>query len=416
MLLLNFSALISSFSKLRYFIFYVFIFYNAINDYVFFQAGFLPGTGAIFKTFNEFLLLSLLLCFFITKFGYKLAITKDFLIVGSISILTLSLGTVKYGFSSAFSDWRDIFLYLFIVILFRDLNLFHKISRNKIENIFLTLSFLSSVLAIYNYLTFNGDYTSEWRYELLLQAKLNQSEDFLEHFVSYQLMRDGNLRASGFFVSALEFAFFSATCLILAMIKYKSLNSIKSKIGYISLITVLFIGIYCSQVRTAYIIIILYFLINLMMRLMRNRFFLYRVIAISLPFVVVSFLILFHALLDTSAASRYYQYREVFTSINFIIPAGLGAFKQQYDSYFLYLIANMGLFGFVVIFYIYKRAISKSKYEIQQFTSHTILFITVFFVMSMQHVAGTFYYILILTFLYWPIRNKNEVPNLSRSF
>lgn len=398
--LFNFSAMLSFLSRKRHIIVYVFIFYNAVNDYLFYTMGYLAGQGAIYKAFNELLLVGLFVYFFTVKFKQRdLKFSVDTLVILSVSVLCLMIGILNNGFSNAFTDWRDIFLYLIILLLFRDLGYLRKLSLRNLENFLIVLALISTLFACYEYVNYDGNYASIWRYELLLQAKIQQSEDFLEHFVSYQLVRGNNLRASAFFVSALEFAFFLSVAAIFIVRRIKEENNINNTLFLFGCLLLLLCGMYVSQVRTSMIVFFIFIAVMSLSYFMEVK----KSFVISLlyffPTLVLIILVLFHNYLDTSTAGRYFQYLDVLTSSSSIIPQGLGTFRQKYDSYFLYLISNMGVFGVGILFFIFKgitKAIDRSDLTV------SILIMTVPFVMTMQHVAGTFYYIVILTLFYYP--------------
>lgn len=398
--LFNFSAMLSFFSRKRHIIVYVFIFYNAVNDYLFYTMGYLAGQGAIYKAFNELLLVGLFVFFFTVKFKQRdLKFSVDTLVILSVSVLCLMIGILNNGFSNAFTDWRDIFLYLIILLLFRDLGYLRKLSLRNLENFLIVLALISTLFACYEYVNYDGNYASIWRYELLLQAKIQQSEDFLEHFVSYQLVRGNNLRASAFFVSALEFAFFLSVAAIFIVRRIKEENKINNTLFLCGCLLLLLCGMYVSQVRTSMIVFFIFIAVMSLSYFMEVKKSFVKSLLYFFPTLVLIILVLFHNYLDTSTAGRYFQYLDVLTSSSSIIPQGLGTFRQKYDSYFLYLISNMGVFGVGILFFIFRgitKAIDRSDLTV------SILIMTVPFVMTMQHVAGTFYYIVILTLFYYP--------------
>ena len=251
--------MLSFFSRKRHIIVYVFIFYNAVNDYLFYTMGYLAGQGAIYKAFNELLLVGLFVFFFTVKFKQRdLKFSVDTLVILSVSVLCLMIGILNNGFSNAFTDWRDIFLYLIILLLFRDLGYLRKLSLRNLENFLIVLALISTLFACYEYVNYDGNYASIWRYELLLQAKIQQSEDFLEHFVSYQLVRGNNLRASAFFVSALEFAFFLSVAAIFIVRRIKEENKINNTLFLCGCLLLLLCGMYVSQVRTSMIVFFIF--------------------------------------------------------------------------------------------------------------------------------------------------------------
>ena len=392
--------MLSFFSRKRHIIVYVFIFYNAVNDYLFYTMGYLAGQGAIYKAFNELLLVGLFVFFFTVKFKQRdLKFSVDTLVILSVSVLCLMIGILNNGFSNAFTDWRDIFLYLIILLLFRDLGYLRKLSLRNLENFLIVLALISTLFACYEYVNYDGNYASIWRYELLLQAKIQQSEDFLEHFVSYQLVRGNNLRASAFFVSALEFAFFLSVAAIFIVRRIKEENKINNTLFLCGCLLLLLCGMYVSQVRTSMIVFFIFIAVMSLSYFMEVKKSFVKSLLYFFPTLVLIILVLFHNYLDTSTAGRYFQYLDVLTSSSSIIPQGLGTFRQKYDSYFLYLISNMGVFGVGILFFIFRgitKAIDRSDLTV------SILIMTVPFVMTMQHVAGTFYYIVILTLFYYP--------------
>ncbi len=388
-------------SKAKEFTLPFYIIFNVFNDYLFYSIGFSAGEGQIYKTFNEVFFTVLLAVYLANKvLEGRLNLHRGLFFLLAIGGLTLGYGAVQNGLLKAYLDFKEIFLPILTLLLLYELKAFDTKTYKFVTYLFLSCALINSLIAIMDYMSFDGNYLNYWRYDLLLSAKTNRDDSFITHFIEYQLVRNGNLRASGLFASALEFAFFTAGNLIVSLHFLLKSSSLRNICILAIISCTLIVGIYVSQVRTAYLIVFGYIAIQIFIKHIKNYRHVMNSLYIAFPIGIICLFFLLENQLDSSSIQRVYQYRQILNSPALIIPQGLGTFPQAFDSFFLFLYANIGILSLVVFSYFFKTmgmAIrSFSANEDKCYAYIMAILITSFWVMSIQHFAGSLYYIFII--------------------
>lgn len=394
---------------------YLLFFYYFGMDYLNYSLGLSQDlSNYLIKAFPDVLMISLLLRLFLLELNKKNksnAMNDEGMNKFFISFMIISLAYIIYGIAKgngltrSVLDWRDVgvpVLDMFLIVRTRIINFD---DGHKIVNFIALLVVLNAVKSIYDYYTFNGMVESSWRYDFLIELNLRNNADYESRMAVYQIVRNGNLRSSGFFVSALEFSFIVAMFFFYYYLKF--LNSIKynnAKLFFYSFVSMLicFVGVYVSQVRTAFIIIV-FNLIFYHLFFNRNELISFkpRLTLICATFCSLIMFAIIYYLGDSADASSYgrlAQYVYLVTAFN-PLGVGFGEYKGMFDSFYVYALLTFGIPALYFIYFFAKRYVSIFKEKIYVdniylpflgliFTAFPVMLLA----MSFQHVATSLYY------------------------
>ena len=76
----------------------------------------------------------------------------------------------------------------------------------RIMMVIFTASIIMSIYSVYLSRNFDGDPRSLWYFDFILESKTSRGIE--DRFVIYQIIRDGQLRAAGFLISAVDYTIF----------------------------------------------------------------------------------------------------------------------------------------------------------------------------------------------------------------
>ena len=384
--------------------------YLVSYDFLFFNLEEIFDTKLfIFKIFFEFITLIVFLAYFayLTKF-FRFHLSLIFL----ISVICFC---ICYGFSlnqdivSIVKEFRMFFLPMLFGLLFHSLRIFGPINVKKLIFSYISISFILMLFGFYEFIVFDGTVDSIWRYDFLLQAKKDLKPDYLEHKVIYQVLRDGSIRVSSLFISALDYSFYVAMVGILTFIMIVKLN----KIYFIPLFISVLFSLYISQVRTGFILLILgvliFFLLNSKVKLLYLLSFLVPFIAIIGTFIVM---ISGSSLNDTSSIGRLVQYYQLINDFT-LLGGGMGRYANEFDSLYIYILLTYGVFSMLFFYFQYwiviklikiNNAISKSfigSYEIVLVQFMIIFHLVSLYLFAFQNSLGapTFFLLYFFSFI-----------------
>jgi hypothetical protein len=289
------------------------------------------------------------------------------------------------------------------------LNIFKLINIRKLIIFYIFMSIMLILYGLYEYIVFDGTVSSIWRYEFLLQAKRELDPDFLDHRVLYQVLRDGSIRVASIFISALDWAFYLATFGILIFIMILKLRNFY----FIPLFIVILFSLYISQVRTGFILlslaIVIYFLINSRIKIIRRLSFYVPFIAIIGTFLVM---LTGSSLNDTSTLGRLVQHFQLITEFT-VFGSGMGKHAFSFDSLYIYIFLTYGVFS-ILFFYLQYWIINKliivnnniSKLNFNRYETVLVQFMIVYHLVSLylfafQHTLGstTFFILYFFSFI-----------------
>ncbi|MFH2502125.1 hypothetical protein ABK730_09180 [Klebsiella indica] len=419
--LLLFSGILNLFtpivvlSKYKKMAVYILFFYYFGIDYLNYNMGLSQDVvNYVIKSFPDVLMISLLLRLFLFEVHKKKKTSNENeqgINLFFISFLIVSLVYIIYGiakgngFARSILDWRDVgvpVLVMFLIVRTRVIN-FN--DGHKLIKFIGFLVILNAIKAIYDYYVFNGNVESSWRYDFLIELNLRNNADYESRMAVYQIIRNGNLRSSGFFVSALEFSFIVGMFFFyyyLTLLNSIKFNNAKMFLYSIVSMIICFLGVYVSQVRTAFIIIVfniifyhLCFRQNVMIKF-RPKLTLIFATACSLIMFIIIYIL--GDSVDTSSYGRLAQYIYLLEAFN-PIGVGFGGYKGMFDSFYVYGLLTFGLpFLYFIYFFImrYVKIFRDNIYADNVYFPLVGLIFTAFPVMllamSFQHVAGSLYY------------------------
>lgn len=309
----------------------------------------------------------------------------------------LAVGLMAQGtLSDELKAIRSIFTPLLFYYAIREtLTLNKKQFANIIRFYFMT-GVVICAMAIYQYVTFDGDYTNVWRYDPLLDAKLEQNEFFAERFMQYQIVRNDNLRSSGVFYSALEFSYFAGFFALLSFVYMIKEYRVGFRLMYFMLMVFLIGGCYVSGTRSSFLFLGFGSLMSLWVAITRfnSSEVLYGITALAC-LTTFGFIALNPDVMDASVLGRLDQYRYLVNNYSLL---GNGYSSKTFDSFYIYLTNSVGVMA-VAFFIILHRTFNIGKTESQTPQTGTICAIffpaagmAILYLMSFQFFAGSFIY------------------------
>ena len=379
-------------------------------DFLFFNLEELLGLKLyILKIFFELLALSMITAYFfyVTR---SFSFHKSIVIVFGFISFSIVYGTVlNKDIVAVVKDFRLFFLPIIISLLFYYLKIFESINIRKLIIFYIFISIMLILYGLYEYITFDGTLDSIWRYEFLLQAKRELDPDFLDHRVLYQVLRDGSIRVASIFISALDWSFYLATFGILIFIMILKLRNFY----FIPLFIVILFSLYISQVRTGFILlflgIVIYFLINSKIKIIR-------LLSFYVPFIAIigTFLVMLtgNSLNDASTLGRLVQHLQLINEFT-VFGSGIGKHAFSFDSLYIYVFLTYGVFS-ILFFYIQYWIINKliivnnnismlnfNRYEIVLTQFMIIYHLISLYLFTFQHTLGapTFFILYFFSFI-----------------
>lgn len=416
------------FTKRKILAFYALFLYYFILDYFNYIIGVDAGLlGYIIKIYPDILFV----CLFIYFFYKEVVNKKDKNVLFILFFLLFCIAFIYCGMingsvlSNAILDMRTSVFPVLMAYMFVHTKLLNIDNFLRILRFCGYLVIFNAVIAIYQYITYKGIPESSWRFDFLQVLNLRNDPNYEERMVVYQIERDGNLRASGLFLSALSFSFLEAFYCV-----YYALSLLNKKMQFSDLlknglcISILLLGIYCSQVRTSLIIVFFSFLFLFFVRKSQRCFLRFKpklAIFVSIWlcfFTFFSIIILGEDSIDASSYGRINQYITLYD--NFRLGGyGLGSYKGLFDSFYIYGFMTFGIPFAVFVFYlvfVYCRAYSSEKkfYDDSIHFKYKLFLLLAFvsfpallYVMSVQHTSGSIYYILNFYLLFLIGRTSN---------
>ncbi|MDR8363978.1 hypothetical protein [Pseudomonas sp. JL3] len=385
---------------LSFYVTYIF-FYDYINYYL----GLAFGADVIvFKLGTEIFLLSALLKIFLHGRMSVQAIKPLLacaLLVAVAAIIGLNKG---YNPKSIYIDFRSAHLPIIFSIVLIEAG---GIKGVKFEHVFKTvvlLTLFNGVYSIYEYMAFNGNYENIWRYQSLLNSKMEVNSDYNEAQLAYQMVRDDNLRAAGFLVSALIAAYiygFIAIHLICNILVFK-----KSRRVFLDgmLLVAYIVFSYITQVRTSFLMVGIALLFIYSLKLVKSGKA-KQAVAIGASVSLVTGLFVFLSsnvgVKDASSLGRIAQYNTFFSDLT-LLGGGLGSYPRSFDSFYIYSILELGVFSLILYYTLFRMSVTRKNPSLEQkrFGIYTLLQFSLFlFVCSFQHISGSMYYFLIVFLL-----------------
>jgi hypothetical protein len=307
-------------------------------------------------------------------------------------------------------DWRSCAIPILVAFLVAKTKLLSFSEFSKVVSFCAILVVINTLIAIYQYITFNGLAESSWRYNFIKELQSRNDENYEERLVTYQVIRGNDLRASGLFASALAYSYVAGMyCFYFYTKIFKRLNSqnLLTKVLQLLAMIICAAGVYVSQVRSAFIIIAFCMICHFIGTIRKRGGVVKLKPTLLMTFALLASFLMFIYLslagpdqLDASSYGRVLQYIQLVESFS-LFGAGLGAYKGLFDSFYIYGLMTFGIPFLLFVFYFIKYYIKtfKSTKLIGTVSDSMLVFCFTAFpsmilLMSFQHVAGSIYYTL----------------------
>lgn len=381
--------------------------YYLLIDYANYSLGLSDDLlGLVAKSLNELILVGAAFLV-LNRIAIRRTAPKGATIFIVVSIAFLILGAIKNGVTIAILDWRTSIAPIVIAWLAAEAGILNLSTLNKIYKFTSILITINSIYAIQQYITFDGNIESHWRYAFLLDEKLKANSDYETRFIYYQLLRDNELRSSGMFVSALQYSYAAAFASFYFLVNLVS--SLRKKDILTAFVHFIFAsccigGVLVSQVRASLIILAISLIIFFACYSYSTRnSFNYRRSILILTGSILSYalvLFMFGSKFDSSVQGRVVQY---FFGLDNFTPLGYwpGSFRGQFDSYYIYGLLTFGLampIWIACIIKLYASGFKKANSLDLVGSDRTCLTIafcvipSILLLACFQHVAGSLFY------------------------
>jgi hypothetical protein len=266
--------------------------------------------------------------------------------VSLVTVIGLAIGARSSGLFVAFTIARSYVLPLLLPISLYISGAFSRDRNNVAFWILLILGAVMSIYATYVVSTFTGRITDLWYYDFVAGEKV--SNHTAQRLIAYQFIRDGNLRATGFLISAVDYSIFSGIIAALALSGALYFTRPLKRIAALLLLMICIPAIELSQTRAGYGVIGLATLAGFSFRYLRIRWsYAYPILMIGLVAATLLAVQRSPGSFDSSLAGRPGQ---LFDAIGSFRPLGWGFGTLENngptykDSLFLSALGTFGVF------------------------------------------------------------------------
>lgn len=374
-------------------------FYDYINYHLSLKLGFEVISTKLFLEILIIVASLLVVC------GVRLRVSDINSICLSLFVVTfvLIVGiSNEYSLRMIYVDFRSILLPVLACVILSTTKFFEKINVRVVIGFSLFVLMVNGGLSVWDYMNFDGDYKAYWRYQSLLASKSELYQAYNESQLVYQMVRDENLRSSGFIVSALTASYlyaFAAVSLLWHLLTFKKVSFIGSLFAFLSLLAF----IYVTQVRSGFVMVFFGFLMILLYKVVVSDLIkkLYLFIVPGIAFLVMLVYLLHGsgAGIDSSSLGRLDQY-QLFITEFVLLGQGLGSFPGMFDSLLVYVFLEAGVVAFLIFYIIFKHLNHGERGRPSKYSDLIYLQMSVFlFLATFQHVAGSAYYFLFIFYL-----------------
>lgn len=304
------------------------------------------------------------------------------------------------GVSNIITGVRLYFLPIIIPYVLYRMNI---LSHVKIRYIVHSLSFVAICCMLFGYIqvsNFHGSLSELWFYR-------GSDIDAIEK-ASFNFIRDGELRATSFFVSSIMMTSLLAVICVICAFCQKNISRVLTVFCCIY-------GVYLSRTRVGFLVIALIYGLYFLDSVLKKRGQRKLSILIIVPLFIIAFTFLSIAMgyvTDLSAIGRSVQYLTFFENFQF---AGIGIGSEhsliKYDSFIISIILALGSFSVLYIWYFID--LVKQLYQLQCKFSYSIFLLSLSFIylFAFQFMAGsvTFRLFFILVFIAISLKNNKCV-------
>ncbi|MEM5353827.1 hypothetical protein VOI32_37645 [Paraburkholderia caribensis] len=338
---------------------YITVVFVATNDLIFVQLNDVLGPTllVVAKAWKETFIAGLLLFNLMrTDPSHPFSVTtitrRIIVVVLILSATGFGVGLMRSGLSDGIQQWRRYFVPILLAVLLASSGLPQRVNPRTLIRLLLSIACIMATYAIYEYVTFNGDFTQLWYYNFVAQAKESISTD--AHLLQYQFMRGDQLRASGFFISAIEYSLFNALALTYAIISVYTARNFSTRIIFMLVSLLLIGGEIVANVRIGWVVFALALISVCQIHFVRIKSFSKLAVA-PILILALSFLLIIvgKSDLDASSVGRLAQYAAVPSTFQ-IQGYGLGAITNNGATYKdSWYISVLMVFGVASIGYVW---------------------------------------------------------------
>ena len=317
-----------------------FVVYLVVYDYLFLHLEQSLGHPVILaKSFSEVLLVMSLVVVFVVQASRRVWRPHTFSLIGLLAVVTVTgLAVARAAPISALEDYRVLLAPIVLAGLLSLTVQPRPVDLRRLRMLLLGLGVVTVLIAAVQHATFDGDLTSTWRHDFLLALKLEQNPEYRPHMIQYSIVRDGSLRASSVFISAIDFSVFAAFFGILAFVSLV----VRRRPEYLVWVGVAIVGVAVSQVRIGFIVLAFGCAVTL---LLTSRWRGVRLAAMLSPLGVIATILAYVALggglNDPSSMGRLPQYAFFLDAFS-VSGSGFGSYRGRFDSFFIYAGLTLG--------------------------------------------------------------------------
>ncbi|MBN3810659.1 hypothetical protein [Paraburkholderia sp. Ac-20347] len=346
------------FTRRPQFFVYVTVFFITVNDLVFVNLNDILGSSLmVAKAWKEVFICGLLLQAMMNTrgrnpFSMSSRAARITIAIGVLSAIGIAVGMSRGGIVESIQQWRRYFVPILLATLLASPRLAQRVDIRTLTRVLLSIACVMAVYAIYEYLTFDGDFTRLWYYSFVAQAKEGIDTD--AHLLQYQFMRGDQLRASGFFISAIEYSLFNALALTISIISLVRQRRFSAKVIFSAITLLLAAGEVVANVRIGWVACLLALFSAAQLHFFKTRS-LPRLALAPILILLASFtLIIFNkGDLDASSVGRLAQYASVPSTFQ-IQGYGLGAIENNGATYKdSWYISVLMVFGVAAVGYLW---------------------------------------------------------------
>lgn len=384
-----------------------------LYDWIFINLEyFLPSSLiTILKMYQEFLIVMILLVIYVNVLKRRTILTTKFdrslflyILVPLLISLIISIARNNVYLISGIKSFITPIVFPFILFKAK---LLKNINFKRVKDTFALILVITVAFAFYQSISFDGDLSKLWFYDFI-----NEKGDVIDKGY-FNYIKGDNLRATSFFVSAIDLTTISAFLGSFFFICY----SRNKKFSYLLLLVIGVLGIFYSRTRMGFAILGLDIAIYvLLIRKIKRSNLLYLIPFIAIFFTF--FLIAITRISDLSSLSRLNQYTVFFQEF-ILLGWGIGDYNSvfTFDSFYLCTLYAMGVLG-LLYFIFYFKIVNKNlrvtveniKYNNSEYKDIFIIvnLLTFIYVFAFHHIAGSIIQNLLFLLLFLQISEYSE--------
>lgn len=305
------------FTRYRAYFYVIVLILLSLNDVIFVPLSdwMDPALLLISKAWKEIFILGVVAYGVLNqKSGAGLKISKNTLrciaVIVILSVLAIGVGLSRSSLVDAIQQWRRYFVPYFLALALASVGISTRLSVKTLVRAFIAISCIMAIFSLYKFATFSGDYRKLWYYNFVALAKESIQTD--ARLIQYQFVRGDQLRASGFFTSAIEYSLFNAFALTFSTIMLFTTRSQRERLVLIPVTLLLIFGEFSANVRIGWVVYALSIIGVIQLDFFKTRsFWKLAVVPFFILLLTFALIITQKTELDASSVGRLAQYATV---------------------------------------------------------------------------------------------------------